>query len=237
MPLSPLLSHISVALMRRDGRPGALEESLRAGLRRADVLVTSGGVSMGELDLLKPTLERALGGSILFGRVDMKPGKPTTVARVPFKTDAGAREDRLVFALPGNPASALVTAGLFVRPSLEKASGRRARDVSALAKEFGGADDMEEKWRGWGYPRAVATLGSNAMCDKVREEYQRATAWLTPDGSLIVSIVEGGQRSSRVGSFRGANALVVLPPAQGMLPAGRHVEVLLTGEVNMGEQV
>ena len=241
-PLPPSSACASVeSNMTSPDRPDALEAALRAGLRRAHVLITTGGVSMGELDLLKPTLERALGGAILFGRVGMKPGKPTTVARVPFKTAAGARAERLVFALPGNPASAMVTAGLFVLPSLQKAGGRRRREASAigremaaLGREMAAALGVGEEWRGWGYPRAVATLAGNATCDKVREEYQRAVAALTPGGSLLVSVVEGGQRSSRVGSFRGANALVVLPAGRGMLAAGTKVEVLLMGEVSMG---
>lgn len=97
--------------------PGALEQSLRDAMRQVSVIVTTGGVSMGELDLLKPTIERSLGGTIHFGRVSMKPGKPTTFATVPFKNNAGDPETRLIFSLPGNPASAVVTSHLFVLPS------------------------------------------------------------------------------------------------------------------------
>ena len=178
---------------------------------------------MGELDLLKPTLERALGGTILFGRVGMKPGKPTTVVRVPFKTDAGARVERLVFALPGNPASAMVTAGLFVLPSLQKASGERRGETTTDG----------DTWRAWGYPRATALLDSDATCDAVREEYQRARAWFAAgDGRLRVAVVQGGQRSSRVGNFRGANAFVVLPAGGGTLEKGETVDVMMIGIVD-----
>src|SRR3954470_15490805 len=104
-------------------RPGALEEVLRDTLKKVDVIVTTGGVSMGELDLLKPTIERALGGTIHFGRVAMKPGKPTTFATVPVKDNDGKRVLKVVFSLPGNPASALVCFHLFVLPSLHKLSG------------------------------------------------------------------------------------------------------------------
>lgn len=105
-------------------RPGSLEEHLRGALRNVDVMVTSGGVSMGELDLLKPTLERSLGGTIHFGRVSMKPGKPATFATVPLKSTEGDPVTKLVFSLPGNPASALVTSHLFVLPSLQHSSGK-----------------------------------------------------------------------------------------------------------------
>ncbi|KAG9868777.1 hypothetical protein KCU77_g74, partial [Aureobasidium melanogenum] len=76
-------------------KPGALEQTLRDATRKVDVIITSGGVSMGELDLLKPTLERQLGGSIHFGRVAMKPGKPTTFATIPVKANDGSRVDKM----------------------------------------------------------------------------------------------------------------------------------------------
>ena len=88
--------------------------ALQRGLAQADVLLTTGGTSMGESDLLKPLLERDLHATIHFGRVAMKPGKPTTFATL---------KDKVVFALPGNPASALVTFYVFVLPCLRKLSG------------------------------------------------------------------------------------------------------------------
>ncbi|CAO3683512.1 unnamed protein product [Umbelopsis vinacea] len=91
-----------------------LEQRLRLSLDKVDVLITTGGVSMGELDLLKPILEQKLGAIIHFGRVRMKPGKPTTFATV---------NSKLVFALPGNPVSANVTFYLFVLPALRKMAG------------------------------------------------------------------------------------------------------------------
>ncbi len=104
-------------------KPGTLEETLRDAMRRVDVIITTGGVSMGELDLLKPTIERSLGGTIHFGRVAMKPGKPTTFATVPAKNNEGQRVSKVIFSLPGNPAGALVTFHLFVLPSLHQMSG------------------------------------------------------------------------------------------------------------------
>jgi molybdopterin biosynthesis enzyme len=85
---------------------------------RADILLTTGGTSMGPSDLLKPALEREFAGTIHFGRVALKPGKPTTFASV----DIGERKVP-VFALPGNPASALVTFYVFVVPALRVLGG------------------------------------------------------------------------------------------------------------------
>ena len=172
---------------------------------------------MGELDLLKPTLERSLGGTIHFGRVAMKPGKPTTFATVPFKDNAGLRQSRLVFSLPGNPASAVVTASLFVLPSLMKASGEDKRPGKALATSLG-------------LPRTVVILDHDVRCDKAREEYQRAVIRMAEDG-MLRAVTTGGQRSSRVGSFRSANALLVLPPSGGTLERGQKVEALILGTV------
>lgn len=77
---------------------------------------------MGPSDLLKPVIERHFNGTVHFGRVTVKPGKPTTFASIP--TLGGKSGDRMpVFALPGNPASALVTFHVFVVPTLRKLGG------------------------------------------------------------------------------------------------------------------
>jgi len=73
---------------------------------------------MGPTDLLKPVIERQLNGTIHFGRVTIKPGKPTTFATIPV-----AGTEKPLFALPGNPASALVTFHIFVLPALRKLAG------------------------------------------------------------------------------------------------------------------
>jgi gephyrin len=98
-------------------------------LARADVLITTGGSSMGSSDLLKPVIERYLGGTIHFGRVAVKPGKPTTFATIPYADGEGSKP-RFVFALPGNPASALVMFYVFVVPALRKLGGWDERSCS-----------------------------------------------------------------------------------------------------------
>lgn len=95
----------------RDNRESTREKIL-AGLE-ADVIVTSGGVSMGERDYVKEVIEE-LGGEIKFWKVNMKPGKPFAFARLNGKA---------VFALPGNPVAAMMTFEQFVRPALLKMMG------------------------------------------------------------------------------------------------------------------
>jgi molybdenum cofactor synthesis domain-containing protein len=134
------------ALCRASGRPasersavadedGAVARLFREAGRDEDVLVTSGGVSAGDLDLLPAEAERA-GFEILFHGVAMRPGKPITVGR---------RDGTLWFGLPGNPVSASVGFHLFVRFALDCLEGasapgaavRRARLVREIAARGG----------------------------------------------------------------------------------------------------
>lgn len=174
---------------------------------------------MGELDLLKPSIERFLGGKIHFGRVSMKPGKPTTFATVQIKDNKGDPSTRLIFSLPGNPASAITCTSLFVLPCLSKASGA---NLNSHNSPFA--------WKKFGCPRVSVILTESIKCDKTREEYQRGTVLSKKDGRLYASIT-GGQRSSRVGSFLNANALLVVPADRGTLEVGSQVEALLLGPI------
>ncbi|KAK9422838.1 hypothetical protein SUNI508_00701 [Seiridium unicorne] len=192
-------------------KSGTLEETLRGALRRVDVVITTGGVSMGELDLLKPTIERSLGGTIHFGRVAMKPGKPTTFATVPVKNNSGKRVDKIIFSLPGNPASAIVTFHLFVLPSLHQMSGIEPA----------------------GLTKVPITLSHDFALDKRRPEYHRAIVSVGKDGVLSAEST-GGQRSSKVGSLKGANALLCMPAGDGSLKKGEKVEALLMSSVRTG---
>ena len=89
-----------------------IERIFRAALARADALITSGGVSVGEHDFVKSVLERL--GEVNFWRVAMKPGKPQAY---------GISDGKPIFGLPGNPVSSLVVFELFVRPALLKMAG------------------------------------------------------------------------------------------------------------------
>ncbi|MBS1869065.1 MAG: molybdopterin molybdotransferase MoeA [Actinobacteria bacterium] len=93
--------------------PAATTAALSAALARADVVILSGGVSVGPHDHVKPALD-ALGVAQRFWRVDLQPGKPTWF---------GTRERQLVFGLPGNPVSSFVTYLLFARPALRALQG------------------------------------------------------------------------------------------------------------------
>lgn len=98
----------------------ALSDSIAAAAQQTDVLVLSGGVSMGIYDFTKPAL-RDLGAEIFFERVALRPGKPTVFARL---------GDTLVFGLPGNPVSVSVTFNLFVRTALLAMQGAADTELS-----------------------------------------------------------------------------------------------------------
>jgi len=102
-------------------------EKIKAGLN-ADMLVITGGVSVGDRDYVKAAIE-AMGGEVTFWKVNMKPGKPLAFAMLDGKP---------IFALPGNPVAAMVSFELFVRPSVLKAMGHRRifrPQVKALLSE------------------------------------------------------------------------------------------------------
>ena len=175
-----------------DSEP-ALRALLIQRMAESDVVVTSGGVSMGDLDLIKPLLGDL--ATVHFRRVFMKPGKPLNFAT----TEAGA----VVFGLPGNPVSALVSFETFIRPALRSMMG-----CSRIER-----------------PRVPVTL-AQATPSSDRIEMQRATVRVDQHGTLVATTT-GSQASSRLASFLGANALLVIPPRDVAYDPGERVEAVL----------
>ncbi|CDU24660.1 related to Gephyrin [Sporisorium scitamineum] len=184
--------------------------ALRTALSSADIILTTGGTSMGESDLLKPLIERELHGQIHFGRVAMKPGKPTTFATL---------DDKVIFALPGNPASALVTFYVFVLPCLRKLAGYRPTVG-------------EEKANPWSLPKVAVTVGGDLRLDS-RPEFHRVVVKATQDG--LVAYSTGSQRSSGMHSMSTANALIALPAlqpnAEKFVRKGERAQAILLGAI------
>ncbi|KAJ7181579.1 MoaB/Mog domain-containing protein [Mycena crocata] len=183
--------------------------AIQKGLDDADILLTTGGTSMGPTDLLKPVIERHFGGTVHFGRVTVKPGKPTTFATIP--RPGGGKKP--VFALPGNPASALVTFNIFVVPALRKLGG----------------------WPEARYQLArVPVKLASAMNLDARTEFHRVI--VRADANGLRAFSTGGQRSSRVASLSGANGLVVLPmrtSERSRLEVGDDAEAVMIGDIQM----
>ncbi|KAG2221027.1 hypothetical protein INT45_009276 [Circinella minor] len=182
----------------------SIEERLKKAFKEhIDVLITTGGVSMGEADFMKPVLEQKLGAKIHFGRVKMKPGKPTTFATREL-------DNKLIFALPGNPASAIVTFYLFVLPGLRKMAGYTQYTNPIIPVEI-----------------------TNDISLDARPEYHRVKISIV--NNKFIANSTGGQRSSRILSLGQANGLLQLPgwsKEQQKLSKGDTVPCVLIGQLN-----
>ncbi|NP_001165871.1 gephyrin b [Danio rerio] len=186
--------------------PDDLLNALNEGINRADVIITSGGVSMGEKDYLKQVLDIDLHAQIHFGRVFMKPGLPTTFATLDMD---GSR--KLIFALPGNPVSAVVTCNLFVIPALRKMQGILDPRPTIIK----------------------ARLSCDVKLDP-RPEYHRCILTWHHQEPLPWAQSTGNQVSSRLMSMRSANGLLMLPPKTEQyveLHKGEVVDVMVIGRL------
>ena len=105
-----------------------LKKTIAEAIEKFDVLITTGGVSVGDYDFTKPVL-REIGADIFFEKISLKPGKPTVFAK---------KNKCLIFGLPGNPVSAAVTFFLFVRTALLK---MQSAEICELKKGFAVASD------------------------------------------------------------------------------------------------
>jgi len=204
--------------------------ALEKGLQSADIILTTGGTSMGPSDLLKPVIERHLDGIVHFGRVSIKPGKPTTFASIPVHDQDGV-VSKPVFALPGNPASALVTFYVFVVPALRMMGGWPQRLCEL--------------------PRVMVQIQNSMPLDQRSEFHRviiRSALEATPGKPnktemILKASSTGGQRSSRAASLCEANGLVVLPPLskadsqdgktdrKDKMEVGEFVQALIIGEI------
>ncbi|MEM1249057.1 MAG: molybdopterin molybdotransferase MoeA [Acidobacteriota bacterium] len=176
--------------------PEAIEQRVTRGLEH-DVLLMSGGVSMGEFDLVEGALEK-LGCEILFESVAIQPGKPVVAAR---------HRGGWVFALPGNPASAMVTFWLFVRPALRRMMG------------------FED---GYWHGGLQATLGGDAPGAKARDLFLAAR--VTFEDGRIVATPQRPAGSHDVGAYGVGSALLRIPARSEPQSVGGSCEVLPLAE-------
>lgn len=189
-----------VCPMARDNRLD-LSRALRAALRTSDLVVTVGGMSEGDYDLVRPVLEDA-GVSLDFWKVAIKPGKPLGVGTLP-----SGSSDVVVLGLPGNPAAAVVTFGLFGVPFLRALQGDRSPR-----------------------PRRLRARLACAVTHKPgRRSFLRATFESTADGELGVRPLPH-QSSASIATVAHADALLVVSEDEGRLEAGTWVETFALSE-------
>lgn len=181
--------------------PELLRRLIEEAAGRADVLVLSGGVSMGRYDFTKAALS-ALKAEIFFERVSLRPGKPTVFARLGRGGEDGAG-GALVFGLPGNPVSVSVTFNLFARTALRASQGSRE---PALVEE-----------------RAVLARPVRGAAG--RTSYLPVVLRTDGGGRLLAEPLKWGGSSDFV-AFARAEALVIVAADAGEVAAGEVVGVV-----------
>jgi molybdopterin molybdotransferase len=177
--------------------PESLRREIAEAAARSDLLILSGGVSMGLYDFTKAAL-RALDAEIFFERISLRPGKPTVFARLPTP-----QHPTLVFGLPGNPVSVSVTFNLFARTAL-------------LAMQGCIEDVMREE---------QALLSHSVKGALERESYLPAQLRSDASGHLMAEPLKWGGSSDFV-AFARATALINVPAGVHKLEAGTPVRVL-----------
>lgn len=174
-----------------------IAEAVEEATRRCDAVITTGGVSVGDRDVVALALASVDGAVVRTFRIAIKPGKPFAFAELPGGVP--------VFALPGNPVSSMVAFELLVRPVLRRMAGH-----SSLHRPSG---------------RAVADEELRRQPDG-RVHLFRARARLAEDGRLHVSSA-GAQGSHQLSALAGANALAVLPDGGAIPAGGEVTVMLL----------
>lgn len=182
--------------------PKLLLDTIEEQLVRADVVITTGGVSVGAYDVVKEALSGL--GTVEFGRVAMQPGMPQGFGMV-------GQDDIPIFTLPGNPVSAYVGFELFVRPALRKLAGRQ--------------DDLHHR-----IVEAVCVDGFDSPQGK--RQFARGAVSPAPAGSggRIEVRPVGGAGSHLMGGLAQANCLISVPEEKTRVEPGELVSVVLLDE-------
>lgn len=186
-------------------RPESLKAAIGEAIAGADIVLSSGGVSVGDYDYVDQILAD-LGAQIHIRSVAVKPGKPLTVATFPLTESS---RSVLYFGLPGNPVSALVSFWRFVQPALKKLSG------------------LPHSWK----PLFVqARSRQDLQGDSRRETYLWGQLHLV-NGLYEFDLARGSHSSGNLINLAQTNGLAVLQLEQSFIPAGSKVSVLQVGAV------
>lgn len=174
-----------------------LVEAIQRGSKTCDAILTSGGVSVGDLDLVRVVLEKLSGGTTRWMQVAIRPAKP-------FAFGLLASSGTPVFGLPGNPVSAMVSFELFVRPALRALGGHHSLHRPVVSATM--VHPLERQRDG-------------------KLHLLRARLSLDSDGNWRARTTEG-QESHQLRAMAGANSLILLPDGTGV-PEGAMVRVLM----------
>ena len=188
---------IDLGVVRDD--EAALEEILRGAATSYDAIITSGGVSMGEYDVVKAVLSRI--ADMRWMQIAIKPAKPFA-----FGLLAAGDRHVPVFGLPGNPVSSMVSFELFARPALRKMMGHTDLDRTSVV--------------------AIADDGLRRRTDG-KTHYMRVAGSFRADGRYHVRSV-GAQGSHQLAATSLADAIAVVPDGDGIEPGGSVTAMLLS---------
>jgi molybdopterin molybdotransferase len=187
--------------MVRD-EPAALAATLKLAAERADVVLTSGGVSVGEADFTRAQLQKL--GDVAFWGLAMRPGRPLAFGRIWSGGTPGAGHAALLFGLPGNPVATMVTFYQIVRPALLAMAGAAPQPV----------------------PLIPARCEAAVKKRPGRTEFQRGRAHRGEDGQWRVAPTDS-QSSGALSTMSEANCFIVLAHEAADLDAGDAVDIML----------
>ncbi|AFY48212.1 molybdenum cofactor synthesis domain protein [Nostoc sp. PCC 7524] len=186
--------------------PEALQQTIKQAITNADIVISSGGVSVGDYDYVDKILD-GLGAKIHIRAVAMRPGKPLTVATFSnFYSPVPSPQSPIYFGLPGNPAAVLVTFWRFVQPVIQKLGG---------IAEGGKPEFMKVRSR------------DELRSDGKRETYIWGRLHLI-DGVYEFHKAGGSHSSGNLINLAQTNALAVLPVDTTLIPPGEKVDILLS---------
>ncbi|WP_322054128.1 molybdopterin molybdotransferase MoeA [Paraburkholderia bannensis] len=191
---------IDLGVVRDD--PDALAATLLQAAESADVVLTSGGVSVGEADFTRTQLQTL--GDVTFWGLAMRPGRPLAFGRIWSGGRPGAGRAALLFGLPGNPVATMVSFYQIVRPALIAMSGATPQPVPLIPA------------------RCDAPIRKRAG----RTEFQRGVAERDAQGQWRVTPT-GSQSSGALSTMSEANCFIVLAHEAADLDAGESVDVML----------
>lgn len=184
----------------RDDR-ASLENALRRATEAADVVISSGGVSVGDADFTRELMNSL--GDVAFWKIAMRPGRPLAFGRLWSGERAGAGKSALFFGLPGNPVAVMATLYFIVREALLAMSGAAPQTLVSIRARAG---EPIKKRAG-------------------RTEFQRGIA-TRDDASQWRVVTTGPQGSGVLSSMSDANCFIVLEHARGNVEAGDEVDIV-----------
>lgn len=189
-----------VVMPRMPDRPEAVRESLLRAVAEADIVLLSGGSSVGVKDLTAAAIDAAGQPGVVVHGVAMRPGRPTI---------AGVVDGALVVGIPGNPVSAMVACEVFARPAIETLLGITPVRAAGTIGDYA----------------AFGMLTARISSQVGRQDYIRVALERSEENGLAVTPVPGG--SGIIRSMVDAAGLVVVPPERAALEPGETVEVRL----------